>query len=130
LILIRKGAKKAKANVHNLDLQQELINYTFRKEVLDKIGVHKSFVWIRPEHMEPSGNKDMDEIRKLLRIQLDECLDILNSLSEGQGLLYRTTMTVNNLGKINVYEYIYFLAKHIERHIEQMTKTELECMNS
>ena len=29
-------------------------------------------------------------------------------------------MTVNGLGKINVYEYSYFLAQHARRHLTQM----------
>lgn len=35
-------------------------------------------------------------------------------------------MTVNNLGKIDVYEYIYFLAQHGRRHLTQMQKNEEE----
>ena len=35
-------------------------------------------------------------------------------------------MTVNDLGKIDVYQYIYFLVKHAERHIVQMLKIEQE----
>jgi hypothetical protein len=35
-------------------------------------------------------------------------------------------MTVDNLGKINVYEYIYFLSKHAERHLAQMEGNRLE----
>jgi hypothetical protein len=29
-------------------------------------------------------------------------------------------MSVNNLGKLNVYEYVYFLAQHARRHLTQM----------
>jgi hypothetical protein len=35
-------------------------------------------------------------------------------------------MSVNGLGKLNVYEYIYFLAQHGRRHSTQMEKNELE----
>jgi hypothetical protein len=35
-------------------------------------------------------------------------------------------MTVNGLGKIDVYEYIYFLARHAQRHITQMVGNEIE----
>lgn len=38
-------------------------------------------------------------------------------------------MTVNNLGKIDVYQYIYFLAMHAQRHVEQMEKIETEWLN-
>jgi hypothetical protein len=35
-------------------------------------------------------------------------------------------MTVNELGKIDVYEYIYFLGQHGQRHIIQMQKNLIE----
>ena len=47
-------------------------------------------------------------------------------MKNGEGLLYKTTMTVNELGKINVYEYIYFLSLHAQRHVTQMKKNELD----
>ena len=60
--------------------------------------------------------------------QLTECLDWLDQLSQGAGILYKTTMTVNDLGKINVYEYLYFLAMHIRRHLMQMNQIKQEMM--
>ncbi len=47
-------------------------------------------------------------------------------MKNGEGLICKTTMTVNELGKINVYEYIYFLSLHAQRHITQMKNNELE----
>ena len=47
-------------------------------------------------------------------------------MPNGEGVLYQTTMSVNNLGKIDVYEYIYFLARHAQRHLEQMERNERE----
>jgi hypothetical protein len=126
LILIRKSTRKAKDNIHHLDLKAELENYVFNQTALDEIGMYKSCVWIRPEHMEPKEGKASDEVRRLLKMQMEECLEYLYQLSDGQGILYKTTMTVNNLGKINVYEYLYFLAKHGERHVEQMKRIENE----
>ena len=35
-------------------------------------------------------------------------------------------MTVNDLGKIDVYQYLYFLAQHAKRHVGQMEKVEAE----
>ncbi|MFD2875047.1 DinB family protein [Paenibacillus rhizoplanae] len=47
---------------------------------------------------------------------------LLKELEDGEGLLYTTTMTVNNLGKLDVYQYIYFLCQHAKRHIVQMQR--------
>ena len=93
---------------------------------LDEIGLHKSFPWIRPEHMEPKGEISLPQVRITIKEQLKKCNKHLDSLPNGEGILYKTTMTVNDLGKIDVYEYIYFLAKHAERHITQMEKNEAE----
>ena len=126
LILIEKGSRKALLNSSQLDLQTELQNYVFHSDKLTEVGLHKSFEWIRPEHMEPKGDTSLDDIRQGLKAQLKQCLDCLDQLKNGEGVLYKTTMTVNDLGKIDVYEYIYFLSQHGLRHIAQMEKNELE----
>lgn len=126
LILIEKGTNKALSNISQLDLNEELKNYVFHKDKLTEVGLHKSFHWIRPEHMEPKAEKSLVEVRQQLKDQVKQCFESLDRLKNGEGVLYKTTMTVNDLGKIDVYEYIYFLAQHGQRHITQMEKNELE----
>ena len=120
LILIDKGASKALKNINNLDLEQEISKATFDFTHLENISQHKSFDWIRPDHMEPTGEKSELEIIQQLISQMNRCLTHLEELQNGEGLLYSTTMTVDNLGKLNVYEYIYFLNAHAIRHLQQM----------
>lgn len=126
IILIDKGTDKALRNINNLDLQAELKNYEFHWDKFEKVGTHKSFSWNRPDHTKPTGEKPIEEVRKQLKDQLSHCLDNLDRLENGEGVLYKTMLTVNNLGKIDVYEYIYFLAQHGRRHITQMQKNEAE----
>lgn len=126
LILIDKGTNKALQNTAKLDIQEELQTYTFHRDKLTEVGLHKSFNWIRPEHMEPKVEKTWLEVRQQLKDQLNLCLGYLDKLKNGEGVLYKTTMSVNDLGKIDVYEYIYFLAQHGQRHITQMIKNETE----
>jgi hypothetical protein len=130
LILIEKGSKKAMKNSLNLDLESEMKNYSFNKENFDKVGEYAAFEWIRPEHMEPKGELSLDEIRSLITQQYLQCLQYLEVMKNGEGLLYKTTMTVNELGKINVYEYIYFLSLHAQRHVTQMKKNESETIKN
>ena len=80
--------------------------------------------------MEPKGQLGLDEIRSLITQQYLQCLQYLELMKNGEGLLYKTTMTVNALGKINVYEYIYFLSLHAQRHITQMKKNESETIKN
>ena len=109
-----------------MDLAAELQHYSFEQTKLDEIGMYQSFEWIRPEHMEPTGNPSLEEVRQTIQKQVQRCVHYLEQLPNGEGVLYKTTMTVNNLGKIDVYAYIYFLAKHAERHITQMERCENE----
>lgn len=126
LILVEKGTNKALQNAKTLDLQKELEGTSFQWNKLDEVGLHKSFTWVRPEHMVPTGSKPLEEVRQQLKAQLDRCLESLSKLPNGEGVLHRTTMTVNALGKINVYEYLYFVAQHGQRHITQMEKNASE----
>ncbi|MBL0742044.1 DinB family protein [Chryseolinea lacunae] len=125
MILIDKGSAKAlKQPFVKEDFDWE--QYTlFTKELLD-IGDHKSFVWDRPDHMEPKGDVAIDCIRENMRAQLMKCLDHLDALQNGEGVLYRTTMTVNSIGKLDVYQYIYFLALHGRRHLDQLNYNKKE----
>lgn len=126
LILIDKGTDKALRNVKGVSQVELLRAFDYKLDKLDAIGMHKSFPWIRPEHMEPKGVKKELEIKAELIDHLSRCLNLLAKLKNGEGLLYNTTMTVNDLGKLNVYEYIYFLSKHAERHVQQMEENRSE----
>ena len=126
LILIEKGSRKALANTLNLNLEEELNNYNFHRDKIEEVGRHESFAWVRPEHMDPKGERSLEEIRQQLKDQLNQCLEVLSKLPNGEGVLSKTTMTVNDLGKIDVYEFIYFLSQHGQRHISQMEKVEIE----
>jgi hypothetical protein len=117
LILIKKGTLKALNNSLNTDFSNELIGYDLEWEKLNTIGKHNAFKWNRPEHMEPLGKMSVSEIKENLKLQLNECINCLSQLKNGEGVLYKTMMSVNELGKIDVYHYIYFLVQHAQRHI-------------
>jgi len=129
LILIDKGADKAIRNINEESISDLLAKEELNLDKINRIGLHKSFDWIRPEHMEPSGEKKEFEIIDELVTQLNRCLNHLDKLKRGEGLRYKTTMTVDGLGKINVYEYILFLSKHAERHLAQMEENKTEYIN-
>lgn len=127
LILIEKGVGKALANVHSRDLQTELADYQFPREKLAAIGTRHAFPWQRPEHMEPRTHpRALPVVRQQLHDQLTQLLACLGRLAHGEGLLYHTTMSVNGLGKLNVYEYVYFLTQHARRHLTQMQDAKTE----
>ncbi|MFD2718549.1 DinB family protein [Hymenobacter monticola] len=126
LILIEKGAAKALKNVHSLNLEAELAVRCSEPNKLKEIANPQAFAWVRPEHMEPRGLKTGPEVAAALRQQLRACQQVLTRLPNGEGVLYRTTMTVNALGKIDVYDFVHFLAKHAERHLVQIQNVAAE----
>jgi hypothetical protein len=87
---------------------------------LDIIGERGSFAWVRPEHMEPTGVPTSAEVREKLREQVAECLGLLAQLGQGEGALCRVRMSVNGLGKIDLYQWLDFLAQHARRHLQQL----------
>jgi hypothetical protein len=126
LILIRKGTMKSIEVANNTEYSTLLIDYDLDWEKLKMIGEHRSFEWNRPQHMEPTSKIPLIEVQEKLFEQKRECLSLLNQIPNGEGVLYKTMMSVNNLGKIDVYHYLYFLVQHIRRHLIQMTKVKLE----
>jgi len=126
LIIIDRAAEKAQKRAGTADLKTVAEASMPQRDRLTEVGVHRSFPWIRPEHMEPTGVRTSEEVRGLLQDQLRRCLGHLEAMRNGEGLLVRTTMTVNELGKLDVYEYLMFLAQHAHRHVEQLRRNEAQ----
>jgi len=91
---------------------------------LEQIGVNNSFEWKCPAHMKPSGMMTAEDAWLELDAQRGTLLDCLADLKNGEGVLRKTGMSVNRLGKLDVYQYICFLLMHCRRHIGQMEEIE------
>jgi hypothetical protein len=126
LIIIDKGSRKAIQSAAVTPVAQGWDDYELLPKSLQDIGVHKSFPWVRPEHMEPSGKVLPNEIRARVMEQFDRCHQHLLVLKNGEGRLCKTTMSVNAIGKLDVYQYIYFLLLHAKRHLTQLEKNRIE----
>lgn len=122
LILIRKGTIKALEKSRAESYRDLLNDYELDWDRLELIGQPGAFKWHRPEHMEPGVTASLETVRADMQRQIKECLDHLDQIKQGEGVLYKTMMTVNGLGKIDVYHYICFLVQHAKRHIVQMQK--------
>jgi len=116
VIIVRKGYPKAikRASKQNVEDAESDLNK------IVPIGQRGSFVWIRPEHMEPTAAKSMSEVLEFMRRQQHESLEILEKLRDGEGSLYKVRMSVNDSGRIDLYQWLYFIAQHAKRHIGQM----------
>lgn len=119
LIIIRKGCEKA---LKRAARGEQILEGESDLNRLSSIGHPDAFPWIRPEHMEPTGSLPLAEIRARAHTQYQECLAILTSLKQGEGSLYSVRMSVQNLGKMDMYQWLYFLALHQKRHIIQIER--------
>ncbi len=89
-------------------------------ERLRAIGERGTFRWEHPDHMTPRGQTSTGEVRERIRRQADECLALLARMPDGEGALFRLHMSVNALGRIDLYEWLYFLVQHARRHLQQV----------
>jgi len=84
---------------------------------LAPIAVPGAFDWEPPVHMIPTGQRPAGEIRAELRDQLARSLQVLESLPRGEGRLCTIWMSVHGLGRLDMYQWLYFLAQHARYHL-------------
>ncbi|MGH1362781.1 MAG: GNAT family N-acetyltransferase [Calditrichia bacterium] len=134
LKIIRKHVERAEKRAV---AGQTIQNAESDLQKLKPVGIRGTSSWIRPEHMEPSGSADMNVVYETIREQFAECRSFLERMNNGCGSLATVNMSVGNLGKMDMYQWIYFLTLHAWRHhiqikeineeyvTEQMTLTEV-----
>jgi hypothetical protein len=116
LILIEKMAAKARRAAETNSISQAE-DYSLISPPLKEIADPASFEWEAPAHMEPTGNMTPEESLARIREQKCRLLEVLDSLPDGAGVGVKMMMSVNSIGRIDLYQYIYFLLQHIRRHI-------------
>jgi hypothetical protein len=126
LLLINKASEKSLERAKKKAIDVDWSNYTLTPPGLEDVGVHRAFLWGHPDHMEPTGEVDLATIRERMMSQLNECEYYLDSLKNGEGVLCYTMMSVNGIGKLDVYQYIYFLVLHAKRHVTQLERNKME----
>lgn len=123
MVTLRKAVEKA---VRRAALGQPIPAGESDLQRLEAIGRRGSFLWRQPEHMEPTGRPATVEVRARLRQQREECLALLERLNRGEGALCQLRMSVDALGRIDLYQWLYFLTQHARRHLQQMASIEGE----
>ena len=112
------------------DFRDFIENYCLENLALTDVGIHRSFYSTIHDHMAPTGKASLSEVRREIREQLDRCLIHLELLRNGEGILYKTNMSVSGFGKLDVYQNIYFLAHHVMRYVHQLEKIEEDYDNA
>jgi hypothetical protein len=122
LLVIRKSTGKALARAAR---GEPVVEGESDLRRLEPIGVRGSFRWPRPDHMVPAGGVSAEEVRSLMRDQVREGLDLLGRLGGGEGSLHRVRMSVDDSGRLDVYQWLQFLTLHPHRHLAQMAANEM-----
>ncbi len=125
LIIIRKGMEKALRRSQTQQPSDGESDLHF----MNVVCYTKALRWAHPEHMTPQGKESPEAIRHRMRQQYAECLALLGQLRNGEGSLHTVRMSVGELGKIDMYQWLYFLALHIRRHFDQLHAAACEWEN-
>lgn len=83
-------------------------------------GPVQNLQWEAPEHMQPTGKVGAGELQNLFQKQRGELLSMLEDLSRGEGTLHTIRLSVNQTGKIDFYNWMWFLLLHARRHLRLM----------
>jgi hypothetical protein len=118
LIVIRRGKERALKRAQRHPIEAGDIDLS----AIDVISHPDAFAWLRPEHMEPTQGRSSAEVREIMRDQRQECLEILRQLGNGEGTLHKVRMSVQQLGKLDMYQWLYFLSQHAKRHAAEIER--------
>lgn len=91
---------------------------------LAPIADPQAFPWEPPGHMIPTGTKPAAAVRDQLNGQYGKCLLLLNQIKNGQGALCSFRMSVYNLGRLDMYQWLYFLCQHGRWHLAFLARRE------
>jgi len=117
LKIIRKHVERAEKRAAS---GKAIQNTESDLQKLEPVGTRGTSSWIRPTHMEPSGSADVNVVCETIREQFAECRSFLERMNSGCGSLATVNMSVGNLGKMDMYQWIYFLTLHAWRHHTQI----------
>lgn len=87
-----------------------------------------AFDWAPPPHMLPSGGREPGELRALLRSQCQRCLELLAGMPGGEGRLCTIRMSVQGLGRLDMYQWLYFLAQHGRYHLALLRRRSAQAL--
>ena len=120
MLTLRKGVatavRRAAAGRPVADGESDLTIFT---EIADP----DAFDWQPPGHMVPSGKPTITRIRDMLRQQHEESVALLDQMSNGEGVLHTVRMSVRNLGRLDMYQWLWFMLMHARRHLAQMDRS-------
>ncbi len=97
------------------------LNYSLDMTKLKAMELTGSYVWVPKRYTEPAGDIPLLQLRMALHDQMTESLAILNNEQVMEAI-----METHETGKVDALHYLYFLVKHIQRHLEQISRVQDE----
>ena len=97
------------------------LNYSLDMTKLKAMELTGSYVWVPKRYTEPAGYIPLLQLRIALHDQMTESLSILNNEQAMQAII-----ETHETGKVDALHYLYFLVKHIQRHLEQIRRVQDE----
>ncbi len=83
----------------------------------------RRFRWDSPDHMRPTGSVDDRTIRASLAEQRGRAARALREFPRGEGTLHTIRMSVVGPdARLDLYEFVYVIALHAERHAAQIER--------
>jgi hypothetical protein len=116
LLTIAKGCRTALRRVGRVELPETESDLA----VLSGIAEPGLFDWTPPAHMVPTGRREAGEIRDELRRQREQSLELLAGMPRGEGRLCSIRISVQQLGRLDMYQWLYFLAQHARYHLKMI----------
>jgi hypothetical protein len=118
LLTIGKGCAKALRRAGSLPVPESESDLAPLAPLADP----DAFQWTPPSHMLPGGASELAEIRSRLRRQRSQTLDLLAAMPGGEGRLCTIRMSVLGLGRLDMYQWLYFLAQHGRYHLTLLAR--------
>ncbi|HET6421383.1 MAG TPA: DinB family protein [Geobacteraceae bacterium] len=120
LLTLRKGVETAvRRAARGLPIPADESDLAIFGEIADP----DAFDWQPPKHMLPKGKIQLTKARSVLDLQRYECLGLLDKMAQGEGFLHTIRMSVRDLGRLDMYQWLWFLLMHARRHLTQMERT-------
>jgi hypothetical protein len=121
MLTLDKGVDLAVRRAERLPIPERESELSILTEIADP----DAFDWRPPEHMIPSGKVSLGEVRGVLATQHKVCRRLLEKMAHGEGFLHTVQMSVRDLGRLDMYQWFWFLLMHARRHLAQMERAEV-----
>jgi hypothetical protein len=121
LRIVNKQAEKAmlQANINGSKSNGQ--PYKLNTATLKRMELNGSYIWVPQRYTEPGGDTALLELKISFHDQLKQAIGLL-----GNEKLLKAIEETYVAGKIDALHYLYFMAQHMQRHLDQVSRLKQE----